>query len=522
MLETAFTWVLRALFLLFGAGAALALLRWFATAMRERRERWAVRIAYGMILLALVYAAGHARLLLQREELEEGRMKYARFGDPRLAELNRAELRGWILDCTGEDARALARYGVQDGEVRRVYALGEGGANLIGGGEKAEERDFTVERIYAQRLRQPLNLSEAGQLHPAGTDMQLTLCTDVTREAWRLLGQTGRPGAVVVQDVRTGALVAYTATGGPQDAPLGIKRYAIPGSVFKLALSALWWDAGLPDQMIPCPAEIQAGRRKIRNFESRPYPALRSPHDMLKVSCNTAAISMAFALRDRLGEQAFADAYRRFGFLPYTENPPEGQEQFWNTGSERWASRMTPPPNRVLFRDPFNLFEWGQLAIGQGPVDVTPIGVSRFIQAIGNGGTMLPVTLEADRLDERPEGTQVMQPATAQKLQSAMLAVVDSGTGARAKPIVQPTGWALGGKTGSADVRRGQPADGWFAGLMFDPSGRPRYTVVVYLQASGPGGRIAAPVAGAMTAFMARREGVQPGSDAQSARPGRS
>ena len=503
--DTLLNWVLRGVFFLFGAGAAVALLRWLRAAFAERREKWAIRIAIGMIVLAGVYAWGHARLLMNAEEIEEGREKYARFGDPRLAEQNRGELRGWILDCTGEDANALARYGVRDGEVARVYPLGQGGANLVGGGQDSIVRDFTVERIFASRLRQPMSFGEAGELHPAGTDMQLTLCLGPTREAWRLLESAGVPGAVVVQDVQTGALVAYAATGGPEDPPMGIKKYTRPGSVFKLALAALWWDAGWSDREMPCPPYVQVTpNARVRNFESHEYDRLSVPTGMLTVSCNTQAITMAMMLREQLGADAFIDAFRRYGFEPYAAEAPDQDTAFWNTGSERWARRMTPPPARVRVKERFDRFEWAQIAIGQGPVDVTPIAVSRFMQAIGLGGRMLPVTLEHDRLDDLPEPRQIMKPGTANRLMLAMRNVVDEGTGVRAIPILEGSGWDMGGKTGTADIRAGQRPDGWFSGLMFGPDNRARYTVVVWLEGGGQGGRAPTVIAANMTRYMAR------------------
>ena len=126
MTPTLLVWLSRGLLLALGAGAILALARWVRGAMGEQRERWAVRTAWGMLLLALVYAVGHARLLAGRETIEEGRALYARYGDPRLAELRRAEVRGWILDCTGEEEDALARYEEEEGEIERVYSLGKG------------------------------------------------------------------------------------------------------------------------------------------------------------------------------------------------------------------------------------------------------------------------------------------------------------------------------------------------------------------------------------------------------------
>ena len=506
MLDTILNLGLRAVYLLFGVGAFLAILRWSYTAIRERRERWAVFLAFGMLLLAGVYAAGHSIILLRAEQIEEGRQRYSRFGDPRASEMNRGDLRGWILDCTGKDENALARYGMRDGEVQRVHPLGEAGANLLGGGTDADKRDYTIERVFAERLRAPMNFRERTELHAAGEDMQLTLCADATREAYGLLQKTGFNGVVVMQDVKNGAVVAYTSTGTAEQAPLGIKRYTLPGSVFKLALSALWWDSGMGDRYMPCPASIQVGNRRIRNFESKEYPSMEIPRRMLVVSCNTQAIAMAFQMRNELGEEKFADAYRRYGFIPYSgDAPQEAPARFWNTASERWTERMTPPPNRVLFRKKFNPFDWAQMAMGPGPVDVTPIAVSRFIQAIGNNGVMLPVTLEQDALREVPEGSEVMKPATARKLQRAMLEVVDTGTAVSVKPALAKLTWDMGGKTGTADIRRGQRPDGWFAGLIHGADGQPRYTIVVYLQQAGQGGRAPAGVAAAMTRFMALR-----------------
>ncbi|MBW3570785.1 MAG: hypothetical protein KY467_06750 [Gemmatimonadetes bacterium] len=514
MLETVLNWILRGVVIAFGAGALIALARWVRAAIRERRERWAIRLALGMLVLAALYAWGHARLLWNAEEITEGRMAWRRWGDPREAERARGDVRGWILDCTGEDERALARYGLRDGEVQRVYPLGEAGANLVGGGRGAEDRDYTVERLFASRLREPRTFGEQSELHAVGTDLRLTLCAAPTRAAYQLLDATNLKGAIIVQDVQTGSLIAYAASGGPEDPPFGIKRYAPPGSVFKLAVAALWWESGLPDTRMPCPPSIQTGNARIRNFESHEYASISIPTGMLRVSCNTAAVRMALEMRERLGVDAFRDAYQRFGFVTYGEGPPSAAEpDFWNTGNPAWARRMTPPPVRVRFAPRFTAHEWGQIAIGQGPVDVTPLAISRFLQAIGNGGVMLPPTLEWDQLEERGAGRRIMKETTARNLQEAMLTVVDSGTAQLAKARFANTGWDLGGKTGTADVANAPRPDAWFAGLMYGPDGRARYTIVVYLQRGGQGGRAPATIAGEMTKFMAQQpQMVTPGS----------
>ncbi|HET6232857.1 MAG TPA: penicillin-binding transpeptidase domain-containing protein [Longimicrobiaceae bacterium] len=502
MVDTLLDWILRGILALFGVGALVALLRSLRAAFGQRRERWAVRIAVGMFLFALVYAGGHLKLLADRDRIEAGRAAYSRFGDPRAAELNRAELRGWIYDCTGQEDKTLARYGVRDGEVQRIYPLDEAGANLVGGGAGAEDRDYTVERLFAKQLREPHGWDQSDNLHPVGTDMKLTLCSEPTREAWRLLNGQGREGAVIVQDVKTGALVAYAATGAPNQAPFGIKRYAPPGSVFKLALSAVWWDHGLGDVHMPCPPRVMAGNRAIRNFESHEFANLEAPREMLRVSCNTAAIQMAFIARQRLGVQPFIDQYRSFGFEPYSDKPAvDTQHDFWSTSSDAWAQRMSPPQARLRILSKYNLHEWALLAIGQGPVDVTPIAVSRFVQSIGNGGVMMQPSIEADRVAH--EGRRVMKATTAAKLQEAMLEVVHKGTAVSVLPTLLGTGWDMGGKTGTADVAHQATPDGWFAGLMFGPDGRAKYTVVVYVRKGGQGGRVPGAIAAGMTRYMA-------------------
>jgi cell division protein FtsI/penicillin-binding protein 2 len=490
---------LRGIFVLLGAGAALWILRWFRENWREASERWTVRIAAGMLGLAVFYGAAHVRLLAQRAEIEAGREQYAIFGDPRRTEMRRGEVRGWILDCTGRAERALALYGAGDAGVQREYPLGEGGANFLGGGLGAEERDYTVEALYVHQLREPRSLLERAELHPVGTDLQLTLCRQTTAEADRQLRQSGRQGAVIVQEVETGALLAYAATGGPEDPPLGIKRYSPPGSVFKLALAALWWDHGLPDEIaIPCPAEIQVTPRAvIANFGRIAYGTVSGPTGMLIPSCNTAAVWMALQLRDRIGSDAFVEGYRRMGFETYEERPPTDTiGGFWRTSSDAWTRRMTPSPSRIRISENTGPAEWAQLSIGQGPLDVTVVGISRFVHAIANGGVMIEPTFEAELASRAPLGTRVMSEETALRLLVAMRETVERGTGRAAEEIMRGTGWRMGGKTGTAQVG-GRPDNGWFAGVVFSPEGMPRYTVVTFLEGGGPGG-------GAPTAISAR------------------
>lgn len=506
-MDVILNWVLRGLFYTVGAGAAIWMIRWILQNWRGPGERWVFRVALGMLLLAGIYTAGHARLLVQREEIEEGRRAYQRFGDPRRTEQRRAEVRGWIMDCTGDPERALAVYRERDGVVERTYPIGQAGANLVGGGADADERDFTVERLFSEKLREPRSIGELGELHPAGEDMRLTVCSDLTANAWELLRQTRRPGAVVMQDVATGEVVAYAATGDADDAPYGIKRYAPPGSVFKLALVALWYEAGMPDDIpIPCPPSIQVTpRARIQNAGGRGLGTVIGPRGMLIPSCNTAAIWMALRMRDEIGAARFVEAYQRYGFETYEKTAPrDSVPGFWATDSEAWAERMSPPVSRVRISENTGRAEWAQLSIGQGPIDATVIGISRFMQAIGNGGMMLPPRIEAE-VEADVEARRIMPAEVAGKLMTDLVAIVHEGTGRAALQYLQGTGWNLGGKTGTAQLP-GRDDDGWFAGVMVGPDQRPKYTVVVYLTGGGPGSGMPVHVAGSLTRAAATRE----------------
>ena len=509
-MEAILSWILRGTVLAVGVGMAVLLVRWLTIARRTAEERWPLHLAFGMLGLAVIYAIGHGRMLLDAEAIEEGRMAYVRFGDPRRAELRRAEVRGWILDCTSRPDNALARYAADaQGVVDRVYPLGAAGTNLVGGGEDADLRDYTVERLYAAQLRRPLDLSESGELHPAGTDISLTLCRGATARAWELLRETGRQGAVVVQDIRTGALVAYASTGGPDDPPLGLQEYAAPGSIWKLALAALWWESGVPDQDMGCQSQIQVTPRAvIHNSEGFSIPRVNAPTEMLVYSCNTTAVRMALDLRERLGETAFEDAFRRFGVEPYAsgEAPSGFQLDFWRTESDAWRRRMSPRRARVRLSAETSPQEWAQLAIGQGPIDVTPIHISRFVAAIGNDGVMVDATIEGPLAEEAPEGRRIMSEATASKLLAAMTRVVDHGTARSTAPVLEGLTWDLAGKTGTAQVARADD-NGWFAGLILDQDAEPRYSVVAFLIGGGPGGRMPAGIGAGMTRFFATEAG---------------
>jgi cell division protein FtsI/penicillin-binding protein 2 len=257
-----------------------------------------------------------------------------------------------------------------------------------------------------------------------------------------------------------------------------------PGSVWKLVLANLWWDQGMGDDGVRCTPEIRVGGQTIRTARV-PRARADGVHEMLVVSCNTSAVRMALGLRDRLGPAGLARELARIGFPVAAPGAAEGgrDDAFWAGAARPGASPRRPD---VALGDG-DAAGWAALGLGDRTVRVTPLHLSRYVQSIGNGGVMLAPTLDPSVAAAPADGRRVMTAETAARLRSAMLDVVRRGTAVGAARALAGNAWSLGGKTGTLS-RPGRREDGWFAGLAFDASGAPRYSVVVFLPGAGVGG----------------------------------
>lgn len=338
-----------------------------------------------------------------------------------------------------------------------------------------------------------------------GTDQE-RLCRDATEGAATLLEKTTRTGVVIAQEVQTGEIITYASL-----APTGASRgdaipLATPGSVAKLALAALWWESEDADERIACPdsAYLPSGR------------ALENPHGadlgqidvstMLVVSCNSAALAMAERLVEKLGEE-YPRALRHLGFpAPFADEARADDEPFWDIlSSAGWPEPPAPwfEAGPGGYRDDLLLASVG-IAGGR----TTPLHVSRFLQAVGNRGILIP-PVPFGGAAEPAGSTRILSESTTNRLREAMDRVVQEGTAVRTVPQLEWSDWSLGGKTGTVDRPDGDGNDAWFAGLISDDTGTPRYTIVVLIENGGMGGGLPAGVAAEMTRLFARINGSE-------------
>lgn len=357
----------------------------------------------------------------------------------------------------------------------------------------------TSSRAEAQTSSRRPKPSRARDSAPAASPClrvlaQRAVCASANRRALEVMGADRLKAVAVVQDVRTGALVSFAAS---EPSEVDVTTQVSPLSLSKLLLAASWWDNGRPDSSF----DSTRGRPDAQNPAYRPRVTV---HEMLVGGSDSAGRQAALALRGSVGTKVVLEDFRRYGFGRPTASPRD--DKFWGSLDAAWAAGLVPAPAYVSLDEETVDAEWADaLSLGEAGIKVTALHVSRFLQAVGNGGVMLPPSAREERPAPPAAGSRaprrgpddparVMRESTALRLQSAMLDTVRRGTAEGIAGALKDSGWRIGGKTGSgtALLPKGEQVDGWFAGLVFDPRGRARFTVATFVRGGGYGATHAA------------------------------
>ncbi len=376
-----------------------------------------------------------------------------------------------------------------------------------------------------------------------GQNVFLTLDLELQRIAESYFQD--KVGSAVAMNPRTGEILALVSspsydpnwftrrvsssewTGLLKDPHTPLQNRAIqnafsPGSVFKIFLAYGALAKGLvdPEQQVFCPGHATFYGRTFRchKKEGHGWVNLRNA---IKVSCDV----YFYNLGRRLGIDRIAEISRDFGFGALTgiDLP------FEKTGlvpSEEWARQKRHArwyPSETI-----------SVAIGQGPVLVTPLQIARALSCLVTGGRLPTPHLFLASQDPRngaPLRYQVetraglpLEPAKAAIVKEGMWAVVNEPGGTAFSSRVP--GLDIGGKTGTAQVigreavvragaeKKKLEDHAWFTG--FATVEDPRLVVVVFVENGGHGGTVAAPLARQIFAkFFGKTEG-KPGLQAGS------
>jgi penicillin-binding protein 2 len=362
----------------------------------------------------------------------------------------------------------------------------------------------------------------------AGDNLYLTLDFEMQRRAEQYFIENEFVGAAVAMDPRNGEIL--TMISSPEFNPnVYSKRFTTqtyksifsnpfkielnraiqglysPGSVFKTVMAAAGLEEGAigPSTTFDCGGSGVFFGRRFRCWQKNGHGAV-SVERALKVSCdiffyNTGA---------RLGVDKIAEYAKALGFGSITQIDLDG-EKAGVVPSTQWAATKQ---HRKWYPS-----ETISVAIGQGPLIVTPLQVATMMGAIANGGTVyrphVARIIEHQNADGSVQrykvATQALRhvrfsPQVVEHTKNGLWKVVneDGGTGSNARIA----GLNVAGKTGTVQVIAQK---GWFstAGLPFvdrdhawfasyAPNDNPELVVVVFVEHAGAhGGTDSAPLA---------------------------
>ena len=376
-------------------------------------------------------------------------------------------------------------------------------------------------------------IDTVGEVPPiAGQRLRLTIDADVQAATEAAFHAAGFDGAAAMLDPRTGEVLALVSLpaydpnafargidGATLDAltrnrlnPLQNRalqgRYP-PGSIFKaaVAVAALEEDVVTPDFTVRCDG---GGHHFGRYYRCHSRHGTVDLEEALEKSCNTYFYALGARLDvDQIHHWATALG---LGELSGVDLPYEVQGL---VPSRAWK--------RERRAEPWYPGETISVAIGQGPVAVTPISLAVMMSTLANGGRRItPRVLQAfndgsgwkPALPGPPARPVPLRPETLAIVERGLWRVVNgAGTGGRGRI----PGRDVLGKTGTAQVisRTGRSAagaadrdlqdHGWF--VFAAPAGDPQIAGVVFAEHSDHG-YLAAPIARhALATFFAKRDG---------------
>lgn len=361
-------------------------------------------------------------------------------------------------------------------------------------------------------------LGPAARVEPAaGGDIELSIDFDLQKKASELL--EGREGAIIVMDPRNGEVLAlasyptydpnkFITRFTPQewmdlmsrpDHPLEnrvIRGQYSPGSVFKLTIATGGLKCGVISESTTffCPGFAQ--------FYGRPFACwMKGGHGVLNLtgaiqnSCNVYFYNVG----RRLGVDRIAETAETLGLGRRTGIDLPG-EKGGVIPSEAWSLSER--------KSPWYPGETISVAIGQGPLLVTPVQVAVHTGILANRGKKPTPRLlkagggagEAAAAEDQPGSPSAAIPREIYDtvVNGMWKCVNEGGTGKGAKV----DGFDVCGKTGSTQTIGRETAErigrqvkphSWFTG--FAPRDNPRVVVTVLVEFGGMGGATAAPLA---------------------------
>ncbi|WP_353096710.1 penicillin-binding transpeptidase domain-containing protein [Tissierella praeacuta] len=325
---------------------------------------------------------------------------------------------------------------------------------------------------------------------PAG--VKLTTDYNIQRTVEEILDEDKTKGAVIVSDIDTAEILALASRPNfnqehmeeyfnREDMALYNKAIQVsypPGSIFKIVvlLTALEEDPSIIDRKFYC-----KGYERINNVNIN----CNSTHGNISLkngfakSCNSVFIQIG----KEMGAKKVIEMAKRLGF---------GQKI--NIGLIEEVEGNLPEGEELLGP------AIGNISIGQGKIEATPLQISNMLLIIANDGIQKDMTIvqgitTKDGKIIKPynklEDRRVISERSSSIAKELLEEVVRSGTARKLR--LDDIGSAAG-KTGSAEgLLKSRPTIyGWFSG--YYPRDNPRYVITVLAEEANSGSASAAPI----------------------------
>ncbi|MEV6160650.1 penicillin-binding protein 2 [Streptomyces sp. NPDC052052] len=398
---------------------------------------------------------------------------------------------------------------------KRTYPQGELYAAVTGYSSQAYGAT-QIEGIYSQvldgtdnRLKSPTDVVTGRQAAPGS--VLTTIDPDVQKAAYEALGDD--KGAAVAIDPETGQILGMVSTPSYDpstisgtadgdawqkllddgDKPLvnrALRQPLAPGSTFKLVVAAAALEKGLYGSVdeptdSPSPYTLPGTSTVLKNESSSAPCENATLRTALQYSCNNVFAKAAVDL----GQDEVRAMAEKFGFnTEKLDVPVRAAASVYPSGMDKPQTALT--------------------GIGQFEVTATPLQMAMVSAALANGGELAAPHMVSEVTDSGGDVLQkyadgdtrrVVSQSTAEQLRSAMVTVVEKGTGTNARI----DGAEVGGKTGTAQngVGNSKSPYAWFTSYAKDRASGKEVAVAVVVEDSGAarseisGNGLAAPIA---------------------------
>lgn len=320
--------------------------------------------------------------------------------------------------------------------------------------------------------------------------VKLTIDYSIQESVEKIMDANNIKGAAVVVEVDTGKVLALASRPNydqekiesyldTKDMTLYNKAIQVgypPGSIFKTVVLLTAIEENLLDNEYYC-----KGYEDIKNIRIKCTDVHESINlkEGFEKSCNSVFIQLG----SKLGSKKIIEMAERLNF---------GSKI--NIGLSEEISGNLPKGDDLLGP------AIGNISIGQGKIEVTPLQIANLMTTIANGGVQKHLTLiegitnnEGKIIKEynKEEDRRVLSVSSSQLAMEYLNSVVENGTG-KDLDLLEVGG--SGGKTGSAEavMNKNNTIHGWFAGYF--PKDYPKYVITVLVEEGHSGSKSAAPI----------------------------